>query len=469
MAASYFASELSRRGRCFLTRLVFAAALALAIALPARAHEIAEPLLAGAARVDVTPRGDELPPTSLGVLDPLHARAIVIGSGADRAALVSVDAGALSTAVSQRLSERAERELGIPRSHFMLSATHTHSAPFVRSPDFEARIFEAVRLAASSMRPARMAFGTGQSWINVNRNIIDPETRRWREGPNYAGPSDKTVGVLRFETLSGGPIAVYYNYAVHPVVTGNLDMVSADIPGAASAYIERSLGGDTVAVWSSGAAGDQNPIFFQQTYDLREIRVREFAARGEDISNAMPPGGQGLDRSNPRVQALLEQQEQVNGALGLMLAEEVLHVIRAGLQRPVAEAGIEGANRSVSCPGRKRLDQGRAGYPGTYEDADPITLHLSLLRVGDVVIGGVDAEVFTLIAQRFKKESPLKNAMMATLTNGFAGSGYVPSDAAFNQYTFEVVSSRLKPGCAETAIVDGLLDLIAETGADGGE
>jgi hypothetical protein len=31
-------------------------------------------------------------------------------------------------------------------------------------------------------------------------------------------------------------------------------------------------------------------------------------------------------------------------------------------------------------------------------------------------------------------------------------------------YTFEVLSSRLKPGCAESAIVDGIIDLMAKTG-----
>lgn len=274
------------------------------------------------------------------------------------------------------------------------------------------------------------------------------------------------MAVLRFEALSGEPLAVYYNYAVHPVVTGNLDMISGDIPGAASNYIEDSLGGEAVAVWSSGASGDQNPIFFQQTYDLREIRIRDYAARGEDISNSMPPGGQGLDRTNPRVAVLLEQQKQVNSALGLMLAEEVLHVMRSSLQAPQSVGSIQGANTSVFCPGRTRLDQGRAGFAGTYQDADPIPIQLSLLRLGDVVIGAVNAEVFNLIAQRFKREAPIKNAMMATLTNGVSGSGYIPNDAAYSQYTFEVVSSRLHPGCAETAIVDGLLELVQETGAE---
>jgi neutral ceramidase len=49
---------------------------------------------------------------------------------------------------------------------------------------------------------------------------------------------------------------------------------------------------------------------------------------------------------------------------------------------------------------------------------------------------------------------------MATLTNGMARSGYIPNDAAYGMTTFEVLSLRLKPGCAESAIVDGILDLI---------
>lgn len=453
-------------GRFLVGRIVVAVAgmlaLVLAANVPVRAAAPTGQLQAGAARVDITPTAEELPPGSQGVLDPLYARAIMIDNGHQRAVMLTVDAGGLPTALWEALRTRAASELGVAPENFLLTATHTHSAPFRRAAGFEERLFSAVSQAAASLRPARMAFGTGQSWININRNIIDPANRRWWEGPNYDGPSDKTVAVLRFETLEGTPIAVYYNYAVHPVVTGNLDMVSGDIPGAASAYLEASLGGDAVAVWSTGASGDQNPIFFNQTYELRAIRVEDYARRGEDISNAMPPGGQGLDRDNPRVQLLLDQQKQVNSALGLMLGEEVLHVMRASLQRPLTDVAIAGALQSVTCPGRRRLDTGRAGYPGTYEDADPVPIQLSMLRVGNVLVGGVNAEVFNPISTRFKSESPWANTMMATITNGSAPSGYIPHDAAYGQNTFEVISSRLKPGCAEDAIVDGLLDLVAE-------
>jgi hypothetical protein len=49
--------------------------------------------------------------------------------------------------------------------------------------------------------------------------------------------------------------------------------------------------------------------------------------------------------------------------------------------------------------------------------------------------------------------------MLSTLTNGMAQTGYIPSDEAFGHNVFTVLSSRLKPGCAEVGIVDGLLEL----------
>jgi neutral ceramidase len=317
-----------------------------------------------------------------------------------------------------------------------------------------------VRLAANRLVPARVGYGTGVSYINVNRNIIDTETRRWWEGPNYDGPSDKTVAVVSFETANGDPIAVYYNYAMHAVAVGQLDLVSGDAPGTTSKYIEDSFGGEIVALWSSGAAGDQNPLYYQQTYDLREIRVREYAERGIDISNAMPPGGQGLDRSDPVVSRLMEQQKQMIVSMGQFLGEEVMHVMR-GMDRFAADIELEGRQRTVTCPGRNRLDSGRAGFAGEYEDADPVDIRLGLLGIGDIMIGAVNAEVFNLIAERLKRESPYSRTLLATLTNGMAPSGYIPNDAAYGMYTFEVLSSRLHPGCAESAIVDGILDLMA--------
>jgi hypothetical protein len=393
------------------------------------------------------------------VLDRLYSRAIVIENGGRRAALVTVDTGGIQDATWQAVTRQVEQEVGIPVANVLLTATHTHSAGGQGGADYVAKIVESVRAAQKALEPARVGYGTGRSSINVNRQIIDPKTGRWWEGANYDGPSDKTVAVLTFARPTGEPIAVYYNYAVHGVITGQLDMISGDIPGSTSRYLEESFGDKVVAVWSLGAAGDQNPIYYQQTYDLRDIRVKEYAKRGIDISNAMPPGGEGLNRSDPVVARLMNEQKQINASLGLMLGEEVRRVMR-GTERFAPAATLAGVQKTISCPGRERTNDGRAGFEGSYKDAAPVELRLGLVRVGDVMIGAVNAEVFNPIATRLKRESPVAATMMATLTNGSARSGYIPDDESYGKYTFEVLSSRLKPGCAETAIVNGLLDLI---------
>jgi len=433
--------------------------LGIPLSAVAQTARVSSPIRVGAAKVDVTPSENERPKNNLGVLDRLYARAIVLDNGVTSAALISVDAGAIPDALWQTVSGQIDKELGIPPARVLLTATHTHSGGGPRGANYSQKIVDAVRLAKQKLTPARIGYGTGVSYINVNRQIVDPKTGRWWEGANYDGPSDKTVAVIKFEGLDGSPIAVYYNYAVHAVLAGQLDQISADIPGAASRYVEDSFDDRVVALWSSGAAGDQNPIYYQQTYDLREIRVKDYATRGVDISNAMPPGGEGLNRSDPTVARLMNQQRQMVSSMGQFLGEEVMHVMR-GIARTETAVPLYGSFTSVRCPGRERTNEGRAGFEGTYKDAGPVEIRLGLLRVGDVMIGAANAEVFNPIAQRLKRESPYKATMMATLTNGAARSGYIPDDESFGKYTFEVLSSRLQPGCAESAIVNGILTLI---------
>lgn len=419
------------------------------------------PFRVGAAKVDITPSKDELPKQFLGILDRLYSRAIVIDNGHTSAALISLDAGAVPNQLCQNITARMEKELGIPASNVLITATHTHSVPFGfrGNNSYEDKVFQSVKLAKESLQPARISFGKGVSYINVQRDQIDPQTHTWWEGANYDGLSDKTVAVIKFESLAGDPIAVYYNYAMHAVITGTLDLVSGDVPGATSRYIERALGDKAIALWSEGAAGDQNPIYFQQTYDLRAIRIKDYAKRGIDISNSMPPGGQGLDRTNPEVALLMDEQKQMILSMGQMLGEEVLRAAREA-KRPVSDGRLLGKSTTITCPGRERTNQGRGGIAGTYKEGSPVQLKLGLLMVDDIAIGAVDGEVYNEIALRLKKESPYVKTMLATLTNGMANSGYIPDDASFGHYTFEVLSSRLQPGCAETGIVDGIIGMM---------
>ena len=197
---------------------VVVASLILAISNAALAQTT---LRAGAAKIDVTPSAGELPKNNLGVLDRLYARAMVLENGTTSVALITVDAGSIPDVLWQTVSGQIQKELGIPPARVLLTATHTHSAGGPRGSNYSQNIVQAVRLAKQNLAPARIGYGTGLSFINVNRQIIDPKTGRWWEGANYDGPSDKTVAVLKVEALEGSPIAVYYNYAVQPSSPAN--------------------------------------------------------------------------------------------------------------------------------------------------------------------------------------------------------------------------------------------------------
>ena len=78
--------------------------------------------------------------------------------------------------------------------------------------------------------------------------------------------------------------------------------------------------------------------------------------------------------------------------------------------------------------------------------------------IGHTALAGVSGEVLTRIGQRLKNESPFAHTLMLTLCNGYIG--YLPDDDAYQQISYEIATSRVKRGCAEGAIVDGLLDML---------
>jgi hypothetical protein len=436
-------------------------------------------LRVGAARIDITPPSDPAnPPSGKYAHEKLYVRAIVLDNGVARAALIGADQGGLSEVIWQAASKQIAAELNCPIENIIMSATHTHSGwgpggfpgmralhpdPNAPPPPIVTQIVAAVRQAKANLQPARVGFGTGKSYLNVNRDAVDSSTHLWTQAPNLDAPSDKTVAVVEFRSPSGAPIAVYIDYAMHPVNGFLAGLTSADFAGATSRYVEQNFGDKTVAVFVQGASGDQNPLYLRAGTNAMAsqsgVPVTGYVLTREPVEGPIRDGKVKPTPVDPQVKDTLER---VMDSEGVLLGEEVIRVM-TNIQHLDASPSITAEQKTVTCPGRKRIDTAREGTPGTYQDGDPVNIRLGAMRIGNIAITSVDAEIYSSIATRLKRESPLADTFMVTLANGFANSGYIPNDAAFGAYTFQVLSSRLKPGCAETAIVDGLLDLISST------
>ncbi len=453
--------------------------------LPARGSAaVLGALNAGAARVEITPEPNALPRPFTSIHDPLYARAIFIENGHDRAVLLNADVGGIGSAVTDRVSTEISQALNVPAANILISATHDHNAIFggprrpgpgalpsaVKGPadDFgtklELGLVQAAQKAHDSMQPARIGYGTGSLYLNVNRDAIDEQSRLWSQEPNLEYPSDKTLAVIKIESLSGDLIAVYMNYAMHANTLFLEGMISGDFPGEAERYIEHMYSDKAVAIWTSGAAGDQNPLYLRANLKIGDARIHavmdaEHVDLGTAIMHAMFTGNPEADKVAVDPVAV-EQSLQLIKSMGQITAEEAIRVM--GHIHPMnTELMIEGEQQEVTCPARRRLDTGREGAPGKYEDSpDPVHIKIGALRIGDIVLGSANAELYNMIGQRVKAGSKFHDTIMVTLTNGMANSGYVPTDDAFGRYTFQVLGSSLKPGCAEPGIVNGVDSMI---------
>jgi hypothetical protein len=410
-----------------------------ATALGPAAYAQSGTLRVGTAKVDITPTDPsqvttlwEVPFT--GIHDRTYARVIVLDNGATAAAIVAIDTVELTKGES--LVDRIAKEAGIPASNIILAASHDHSAPMWSLVNAEGQrksgpggaaflakvsddLVAGVGLAKANMQPARVGAGCGTADVNINRDELTPHGYIF--GRNPSGPSDKTVWVMKFESLSGEPLALLVNYAVHATVIGpSNSLLSGDLPGAMSRYVEQHYGGKVVALWTSGAAGDQHPVIFTDGVDTQT------SYKDVDV-------------------------------LGQILGEEAVRVadgIRATNDRPE----IWGREKFTSCPGKKAITGPRPDGPAAVEDTGPVGLRLGVLMIDKTALTQVSAEVVTRIYWELRQQSPYTNTILMTLVNGRAG--YIPDDASYDLQTQEAVGSSFKRGCGEATAVNGLLELL---------
>ena len=391
------------------------------LATPALAH-----LTAGTGKANIDPPPSLLPvhnnpgdPQLATIHDSLFARALVIGNGRDKVILVIADMITLPTETYERIVARLADTYHIPRDHIWLTATHCHTAPWTLGNGYEDVVTQGIlaAVATADHRPENVALatGTGQAFININRD--EKTAKGFILGQNPSGPSDKTVRVAGFFRGDGTPAALLANYAVHAVAlhssftAGDKGVISADIPGATDAFLDAHYP-DSLALWSSGAAADQNPIMMSW-YDEP---LPDGSHAGTDLKDA------GL---------------AIPQRLGQNLGLEIVRVTDAMKPKPAQQ--IRAAQALVTCPTK----------------ADPKTtasVRVSWLRIGGLDLIGVSGEVDTRIDQHLRHANPKRHPILLTLTNGY--DGYLPDDTSYRSgETFEVQKTHFAPGCLENGIV----------------
>jgi hypothetical protein len=242
------------------------------LAFPLAAPVLCAQFSVGVARRDITPKeptplwgyGDRHDALSTGTIDPLFAEALVIQAGERKLAIVGLDLGRSPNERSlQSIRGRIRTGAGIEWS--MIAGSHTHHAPVLEFADepgkgkgkFDATlryytqlddaVVAAVLDANAKLLPARLATGVVKTeGFNRNRHTkVEPKSL------------DRDLAVMRFDDLSGKPIAVLVNFAAHPTTLPSSDRrFSPDYVGLLKAVVARETG--AAAFFMQGASGDQS-------------------------------------------------------------------------------------------------------------------------------------------------------------------------------------------------------------------
>ena len=397
----------------------------------------------------------------------LTATALVLSDATAKVVVIAIDLSIVGIDLSlrglrpaQELRARVAEALGIPVSHVLLNTSHAHSG--VALPDYmpdtpeqlalkerfrrtlAAGLVEAAVEADGRLQPARLGCGWGDSAIGVYRR----ETRDGRDvlGEVPEHPIDSSVGVVRVDDLDGEPIAIVFRYSCHPVTMGPRSaVVSSDFPGAARRVVEASVGG--LSLFLQGGGGNVNPragMGFED--DCRDLKERVGLELGGEVVK-VAAGIRTATRAGERrplgnvPNILFTPWERVEGPMPATVAaaEEIVELEYVELpSRDEAEAILADRRRALRerregdaqewevRVAEKEEDWAQLLVEATSVGRPTCELLLQAIRVGDVALVGMDAELFFESGLDIRARSPFAHTFALGVTNGTIG--YLPPE-----------------------------------------
>ena len=472
----------------------------------------------GWAQRDITPTG---PVTLRGqfnlrlatrVQDPLTLTALAIDNGADHAIIVSMDACGVDpevldgarTALAERLPEVGPLKL-------IVSATHTHTAPFAggggwqrdedyleplraRRPDYMSvaeyttllttALVEAVCEAWARRTRGYVGWGYSHAVVGENRRVryFDDSARMYGsvsvpEFSHIEGHVDHSVNLLFTYDADQGLTGALINLACPSQASeSGQDFVSADYWHDVREELRRRYGAGLFVLPQCSAAGDQSPHrLIAKAAEDRMLQLKYGGGVGRPLNAALRTEisrrlANAVDDAEPAVRKDLRDEAVLKHESRRLDLEHwnVTEAEYATLQKQLAEA-------------RRRLEQvGDADplsaeytslrshihwYQGAidrHEHPVPsVPAELNVLRLGDIAFVTAPFEYYLDYGDRIKGQSPAVQTFVVQLT---VGGSYLATERAAQGLSYGAVpaSCQVSPAGgqqlveAAVAVLEGM-------------
>ncbi len=355
------------------------------------------------------------------VNDDLTATAFCFEQDGKRSLLVSLTVLSLKTSLSSELRKTIEEKFGIPKTSVILHAIHNHSGPNLTGNygwgDMDVdylngtlipALLDATKEALENMKSVTMAVTVGESLVGVNRRERTLENTV-KLGQNPWGCFDPQMTVISFTDEEDQPVGNLVHYGCHGTAAGRNHEISRDWAGVMIDTLEARTG--AITAFLNGSEGDVGP---RLTNGLTVGKIREGLG---DIRCAMRLGavaGQDAVRiyNQPKYRTV-PKMTVANGTTMVPLAPRI----------SLAEAKEryeEFRGQTINIRGRsERHYRGVIeSYENGYEEVEGYPIEQTILRLGDLAIVSCPYELFSEIALRVKKDSPIPYTLILSNTNG---------------------------------------------------
>lgn len=412
--------------------------------------------------------------------------------------------------VSRRIAQDAELAPYYGESNVLLSATHTHSGAGgfshyflynVTTSGFIEQnynaivdgIYRSIKLAHRNLAPGRVLVNSGElSGASMNRSPVAYDRNPPPERALHASNVDTTMTLLRLQAQDGRDIGMINWFAVHPTSVGPSNhLIGGDNKGLASYRFEKDFGADYrsdstfVAAFAQSNAGDVTPNLWgpaDGVHDYERLaiiagkqydRARQlFASASEPLQGAVDFRHAYIDMSGLSVQSA--GRSTCKAAMGASFSagsvednavsnhffdegttvdsvqwtsnqrDAFLSSFLAGMLGFAWPSTLDAAY--VACHAEKPilLPTGLASFDGN--PWTPPIVPVQILKVGDLSIVAVPAEVTTMAGRRLRStvESALGGrAVIAGLSNTY--TSYLTTREEYASQQYEGASVQFGP------------------------
>ena len=363
--------------------------------------------------------------------------------------------------------------LNMEAEQLMFCLSHTHAGP-VLSPDEAAKpggryilpyfkniheaALKAVNYALSSAVPSILTWHYGKCNLATNRDLPDPENKRFVVGFNPAKEADDTLLVGRITDEQDRITGTIVNYACHPTTLAwENRLISPDYVGAMREIVESTT--QAPCLFLQGASGELSPAE-QYTGDT-EVADKNGRQLGyaviTTLESMLPPKRKlafsSIVESGAPLAVWKQNVYHPSSHLASVMIEVPFHLKPMPSLEEIEQQYNDCEDRVI----RERLGRKRS-IRKAIGDGDVARIPLWIWRLGDSFLVGQPNEAYSEFQKELRKQLSPKAVAVMNIVNG--GVGYLPPQDLYDKDIYQEW---------QTPFASGSLELLTKTAVKAAE